>query len=235
MFVNESVEPDLLDPEFAAWARAAADAEVAAALDAAGDEWFRATDELYLRHRMQRWAGVTDTAVGTRRVVINPMLCQQFLSIASRLPPEAKAHSRFLSRLQMELDPDLGRIPLEGRPAPAALAEPGGWAFAAGAAATGRRLVRKIGQRLRRGNRAPAGGFLLAGKVVDHWREHPELLSANPISEFIRPEWLSRMHDGRITPRPSSVAFLTNLLVAGQATGSRLNRSADGERSYPPI
>ena len=213
MFVNESVEPGLLDPEFASWARTTADDEVASVMIAAGDEWFRATDELYLRHRMQRWAGVTDTAVGFGRTIINPMLCQDFLRIASRLPPEDKAHSQFLARLQMELDPELGRIPLEGRSAPSATAHPNLWVSAAGAVTTGRRLTRKVAQRIRRGNRPPAGGFALAGKVVEHWRGHPELLAQKEVSSFIRTDWIGDVLRGRVVPQPSSVAFLTNLVV----------------------
>ena len=214
MFVNEAVEPDLLDQEFSAWARATADNEVASVMAAAGDEWFRATDELYLRHRMQRWAGITDTAVGADRVVINPMLCQEFLSIASRLRPEDKAHSRFLARLQMELDPELGRIPLEGRAAPIVMTHQSPWRSATGAVNSGRRLARKVAQRIRGGNRAPAGGFQLAGKVVDHWREHPEIVSQALPSAFIRPDWIADVLDGRVVPRASSVALVTNLIVA---------------------
>ena len=214
MFVNEAVEPGLLDPVFSAWARQTADDEVASAMSAAGDEWFRATDELYLRHRMQRWAGVTDTAVGSQRVVINPMLGVEFLSIASRLAPEDKAHSRFLARLQMELDPELGRVPLEGRAAPIAAAYPSPWRTAASAIGAGRRLAMKAAQRVHHGNRPPVGGALLAGKVVEHWRQHPELLSAAELSPFVRPGWIDGVIDGRVEPRPSSVAFLTNLIVA---------------------
>ncbi|MET0715545.1 MAG: hypothetical protein ABWY57_11590 [Mycetocola sp.] len=214
MFVNEAVEPELLKPEFSAWARVAANNEVVAALTGSGNEWLGATDELYLRHRMQRWAGVTDTAVGDRRVVINPMLCEQFLTIASRLPPAAKARSRFLARLQMELDPELGRIPLEGRPAPVVAAYPSPWRSAMSTIATGRRLSRKVTQRIRRHNRPPAGGTILTGKVVEHWRMHPELLSSADLTTFIRPEWIDGMLAGTVDPRPSSVAFLTNLVMA---------------------
>ena len=217
MFVNEAVEPGLLNPEFSAWARRTADAEVASVLSAAGDEWFRATDELYLRHRMQRWAGVTDTAVGSRRVVINPMLGAEFLTIATRLAPEDKAHSRFLARLQMELDPELGRLPLEGRAAPITAAYPSPWRSATGALQTGARLARKVAQRVQHGNRPPVGGTVLAGKVVEHWRQHPELLSSGELSALVRPDWIDGVIDGRVQPRPSSVAFLTNLVVAGGA------------------
>jgi asparagine synthase (glutamine-hydrolysing) len=217
MFVNEAVEPGLLDAAFADWARATAESEVAAGLSGGGSEWFTATDELYLRHRMQRWAGVTDTAVGSQRIVINPMLGEDFLKVASRLAPEDKAHSRFLARLQMELDPELGRIPLEGRTAPISAAYPNPWRSTIGTLATGRRLARKVVQRARHGNRPPAGGAVLAGKVVEFWRSNPALLTTASSTVFIRPGWIDGVLDGQIQPRPSSVAFLTNLIVADGA------------------
>ncbi|PWC05164.1 hypothetical protein [Agromyces badenianii] len=218
MFANEAVEPGMLDAEYAGWARQAAEAEVYAAMTAAGAEWFRATDELYLRHRMQRWAGATDTAVGYQRVVLNPMLDEQFISIASRLRPEDKAHSRFLARLQVKLDPELGRIPLEGRPAPVSYADPSPWRLTTRAVGTGRRAAKKVVQRLRRGNRPPAGGAVLADKVVEHWRSHPALVSDAPIFDFVRRDWVDSMLGGDSQPRPSSVGFLTNLIVAGGST-----------------
>jgi len=225
MFVNEAVEPGLLDPVFATWARKTADDEVAAAMSAAGNEWFRATDELYLRHRMQRWAGATDTAVGYQRVVINPMLGAEFLGLASRLTPEDKAHSRFLARLQMELDPELGRVPLEGRAAPVAAAYPRPWRTATGAVGAGRRLATKAAQRIRHGNRPPIGGSVLAGKVVEHWRQHPDVLWTAQLAPFVRPGWIDGVIDGRIEPRPSSVAFLTNLIVASTTRVPRDSRA----------
>ncbi|MBB4140027.1 asparagine synthase-related protein [Microbacterium invictum] len=214
MFVNESVEPGLLTDEFSAWARDAAEGEVFEALQAGGDEWFRATDELYLRHRMQRWAGATDTAVSAQRIVINPMLDRGFLEIAARLSPQDKAGSRFLASLQMALDPELGAMPLDGRPAPAAYADPSPWQPVAQTLSTGKRFVRKSLQRVRRGNRPPAGGDILAAKVVTHWRANPDLLSTLASLDFIEREWMGAMLAGDVEPRPSSVAFLTNLAVA---------------------
>ena len=81
-----------------------------------------ATDELYLDQRMQRWAGVTDTAVCFDRVASNPMLDDRFIAIARSLPPGDKRNSIFLSRLQLALDDELAHIPLDGRPAPVAYA-----------------------------------------------------------------------------------------------------------------
>jgi len=214
MFVNEAVEPGLLDGEFAAWAERVATSEVHAALVAGGDEWFRATDELYLRHRMQRWAGATDIAVSVERVVINPMLDEGFLDLAYRLRPQDKDNCRFLGALQMELDPELGRLPLDGRPAPVAYAAPSRWEPATQLVSTGKRFARKAVQRMQRGNRPPAGGTVLATKVVEHWRAEPSVLRPLEALDFIDATWVSRLLDGSVEPRPSSVAFLTNMIVA---------------------
>lgn len=214
MFSNEAVEADVLEPEFERWAKAEAHAAVFSAVKAGGSEWFTATDELYLRHRMQRWAGVTDTAVIDDRVVINPMLDEVFLTIASRLSPRDKANSRFLASLQMELDPTLGRIPLEGRPAPIAYATSSPFQAVARAASTGRQMSSKVLQRLRRGTRPPAGGAVLAAQVVEHWRNEPGIIARGALPGFVRQEWVDGVLERHVEPQPSSVAFVTNLLAA---------------------
>ena len=214
MFVNEAVEHDVLDAEFMAWARDEATTQVHHALTSASDEWFRASDELYVRHRMQRWAGATDTAVSDRRLVINPMLDAGFLDIASRLSPRDKARSRFLARLQMELDPELGQRPLDRRPAPAVYASPPRWQPALDAASLARRAARKGIQKVQRGARPPAGGTVMARKVVQFWRAHPETLRPFSELDFVRDDWVEDVLKGRVDPRPSSVAFVTNLVVA---------------------
>jgi asparagine synthase (glutamine-hydrolysing) len=214
MFVNEAIEPGVLTGEFADWAREAANDQVYQALIAGGAEWFRAADDLYVRHRMQRWAGATDTAVSDQRTVVNPMLDAGFLDIAARLAPQDKAGSRFLAALQMELDPELGRLRLEGRPAPADYVDPPLWQPALDALSLGKRIGRKGMQRLRRGNRPPAGGTVLAAKVVKFWRTQPATLAPLGTLGFIRNKWIDDLLAERVEPRPSSVAFLTNLLVA---------------------
>lgn len=214
MFANESIEPGLLVEEFSAWARDAADAQVFEALSSGSSEWFHATDSLYLRHRMQRWAGATDTAVAYQRIVINPMLDEEFLALARRLRPEDKADARFLASLLVELDPELGTIPLEGRLPPVSYARPTPWQGIAKTALTGRKIARKAIQRVRGTNRAPAGVLVLAEKVVDRWRTDPTLLEPLPRTGIVRDEWLEGVIEGRIQPRPSSVGFLTNVIVA---------------------
>jgi asparagine synthase (glutamine-hydrolysing) len=214
MFVNEAVEPGLLTSEFAAWARKVATDRVYESMVAGGDEWFSATDDLYLRHRMQRWAGATDVAVSDRRTVINPMLDHSFLEVAGRLAPRDKANSRFLARLQVELDPELGRIPLEGRPPPIAYSTPSRMEPILNTWRVGRRLARKAVQRVRRGNRPPAGGEILTGKIAEHLRAHPDLLTPLTSLAFVQQDWVEGVLYGQIEPRPSSMALVVNLVTA---------------------
>ena len=187
---------------------------MAGALRATGDEWFPALDALYLRHRMQRWAGATETAVAHRRTVLNPMLDPGFLEIAERLAPADKARSRFLARLQVELDPDLARVPLEGRPPPERYARGGTVGAVSFAANAGRKAARKAAQRLLRRPRPPAGGTALAERVVAHWRRHPGVLDRVARSGLVRGEWLDRVVAAAADPQASSVAFLVNLDTA---------------------
>lgn len=214
MFANEAVEPGLLTDDFSAWAREVANLQVYEAMSDGGREWFRAADELYVRHRMQRWAGATDFAVSDQRLVINPMLDPGFLDLAARLTPRDKAGSRFLAALQMELDPELGALRLEGRPAPSLYANPPRLQPARDAFSLGKRVARKGLQRLTRTSLPPAGGTVLAGKVVEYWRARPATLEPLSTLGFIRGGWVDDVLAGRVEPRPSSVAFVTNLVVA---------------------
>ena len=91
MFANEAVADDLLEPEFSRWAREFTIREIHTLLAESGQDWLRATDELYFRQRMQRWAGVTDTAVCFDREMVNPMLDRRFLDIAPRPAPTGEA------------------------------------------------------------------------------------------------------------------------------------------------
>jgi asparagine synthase (glutamine-hydrolysing) len=220
MFPNHAVEPGMLDSDFARWAHDVAVDEVYAALRRGGDEWFRATDRLYLRNRVQRWAGTNDTAVGDDRLVVNPMLSAPFLAAVEGVAPAEKAHARFFGRLQMRLDPQLGTVPLEGRPSPAAHAAPSGLAAVGQARTLARKGVRKVVQRVRGGNRPAAGTDALAELVVRHWRSHDALVRASPtLGEVVDPAWIDRVLSGACEPRPSSVALATALTVVTDHAG----------------
>jgi asparagine synthase (glutamine-hydrolysing) len=74
-----------------------------------------------------------------------------------------------------------------------------------------RRAAAKARQRWARSKRPPAGGEVLAAKVVDHWRRVPDLLDPARRTEVLDPAWLDGMLSGRIDPAPSTVAFVVNL------------------------
>jgi asparagine synthase (glutamine-hydrolysing) len=217
MFTNESVEPGGLDPEFASWARDFAMKDVCRILEESGLPWFPATDLLYLGHRMQRWAGVLSSAVSMDRRVVNPMLDDRFLRIARGLSPQDKRNARFLSRLLLALDRDLAAIPLDGRPAPSTYADQSLLNTAQLVGSDMTKIRRKVVQRVRHVNRPPAGGEILAAKVIEHWQTNPELLGPLRKMNIFDVAWLDAVIERRVIPRSSSVAFMINVLAAQTA------------------
>ena len=217
MFANESVPAADLEPDFVTWARDFAVGEVFALCAATGQRWMAATDDFYLYQRMQRWAGIVGTAVCFDRVAINPMLDDRFIAIARTLSPGDKRNSRFLSRLQVALDDELARMPLDGRPAPVAYATKSVGNSTRQVASTMRKAARKAQQRAVRANRPPAGGEILAGKVAEHWRAKPAVLDSARAVGIFREAWIDQILAGEVEPSPSAVALLTNLRVATES------------------
>ncbi|MFE6510053.1 hypothetical protein ACFVDI_13210 [Nocardioides sp. NPDC057767] len=214
MFVNEAVESSALRPAFRERAREVAHAEVLTALAGGGHSWFEATDDLYLGQRMQHWAGATESPVSARRRIVNPMLDDRWIATVRALAPADKAASRFLARLQVQLDAELARLPLEGRPSPATYVTPGWRSSWRRGATTVSKAGRKLGQRVRRHGRPPVGGEILADGVVTYWRAHPEAIAGLSETEVVQPSWLDDVLAGRHDPGPGTVAFLLNLAIA---------------------
>jgi asparagine synthase (glutamine-hydrolysing) len=218
MFANEAADPVALRPEFHRHAREFALSEVFDLLAESSDDLRTATDDFYLSQRMQRWAGVTDTAVCYERELVNPMLDRRFLDIVRGLSPSHKRNSRFLAQLQVELDPALASIPLEGRPAPVVYARGGVDTGAHVVVTSARKFARKVDQRLRGARRPPTGAGLLADKLAEHWQGQPD--SLRPLFEldvFDEP-WLEGVLQGTVRPDASTAAFMVNLLGACEPT-----------------
>ncbi|AXH96408.1 asparagine synthetase B family protein [Ornithinimicrobium avium] len=214
MFPNEAAEPGALDPDFRRWSRAVTVDDIFGHLRETGLDLFAATDEFYLAQRVQRWAGVTATAVCISRPVVTPMLDARFISIARALRPADKSSARFLGLLQVELDEELAAVPMDGRPAPVTYARPGVRGTVAGARTSATKLVRKARQRLTGSPRPPVGGAVLAAKVVEHWWAHPDALAPARRCGFVREEWLDRLVSRELEAAPSTVALLVNLVTA---------------------
>lgn len=212
MFANDSVAPAALDREFGPWAREFATDEVHRILQGSGMAWPDATDQLYLYERMQRWAGVTDSAVCLGRATVNPMLDPRFIDIANSLAPADKAHAGFLARLVCRLDPGLAEVPLDGRRAPSAYAAPGPRQRLANGVPMAQKARRKIVQRLRNDRRPPAGGDTLTALVTEHWRGHPELLDPVRETHLFDDQWLDALIAGG-SADPSTTALLATTVA----------------------
>lgn len=211
MFANEAIDPAALSAELRDGARERAVDRIFGLMVASGREWLDATDDFYLYQRMQRWAGVTDTAVCLDRTVINPMLDDRFIAIARAMSPDSKRGSRFLGQLQMALDPGLGRMPLDGRPPPSAYAYPGLLNRAHAMRTLARKAAAKVRQRIGHSTRPPAGGDVLATKVVEQWRRDPAMLDGALSLDVLDESWVDQVVSGRIAPAPSTVAFILNV------------------------
>ena len=217
LFPNQRIEDAALLPgEKAAWQETVT-RHLIEIFHRYGSEWNGATDEFYLHQRMHRWAGVLASAICMDRIVVNPMLDTRFVDLGRSLPPRAKAGSRYLSQILWELDPDLARVPLDGRPAPVVYAHPTPANRARMALLTGRKVAGKISQRARSVVRAPAGGEVVGALVLAKWRECPELLGPALTFGLVSDQWVSTVLEGRVTPSPASIAFLVNLEVLAEA------------------
>lgn len=214
MFTNEPVEPASLAAGHRERALPLGLDLAHAALVAGGPEWYTATDELYYRHRMQRWGGLGESAVSFERTLVNPMLDHRFRAIVRGLAPSDKHNSRFLGRLQVALDGELADLPLDNRPPPRVYATPGPVSFARQQATRAARLAGKVRQRLAGAHRPPPGGAVIAGKLAEHLAANPSMLDPVRGLGIFDEAWLDGVAAGTVRPAPSSFALLTNVLVA---------------------
>lgn len=213
LFANESVPDSMLSPEFSAWARDEALRRTQVAFRESATGWANATDHFYLRQRMRRWAGSLASTPAVERQAFNPMLDARYLALVTSLPPAEKRNSRFLARLMCELDPELARLPMDGRPAPAAFASRSLSSRFQQVAARAPKLAKKVRQRITRSALPPEGGSVLAAKLVEHWRESPEVLQPLASLPYIDSRWMEDLVSGRRQPSVSACSLMVSLLA----------------------
>jgi asparagine synthase (glutamine-hydrolysing) len=218
LFINEAVDRDALDADFASNATAIASDQLNEEFAGYSREWLRATDEFYLFNRVQRWAGAHGTPAATQRFFVNPMLDRRFVQLALATSPDAKRNAHLMGRLMSRLDARLASVPLDSGLVPARLGRPGLVTTMTVARVTARKAAGKIQQRLRRMRKAQLGAEELASLVVAHWRAEPSTVDPLRRIGFINPGWLDELLDARRNTRAATVAFLVNVLVASEAS-----------------
>jgi asparagine synthase (glutamine-hydrolysing) len=102
-------------------------------------------------------------------------------------------------------------MPLDGRPPPQAYAQPGPRNRVRAMNTLAHKAASKARQRLGHDTRAPAGGAVLAAKVLQQWRHDPGLLHGAMGYDVLDQAWLDQVISGRIDPAPSTVAFVLNI------------------------
>jgi asparagine synthase (glutamine-hydrolysing) len=214
MFTNEAVRSEVLDPDFASWARRFTEDEITSLTASYDDNLAKALDEFYLLQRVQRWAGATSTAVAFDRAVVSPMLDDRFIRLVRRLPTGFKSGNRFMAAMVMRSDDELAHIPLDGRPEPAIFASPGLANRGRRLRFTGMKVSRKVGQRFRDTRRAPTGASTMVRPMTQFMRQTPAALDELEALGIFRAQWLEQFAQGVATPDAPTLAFLTNVLAA---------------------
>lgn len=221
LFTNEAVPGEVLEPEFAEAAQSTALDRITARLTGYGPQWLPATDEFYLFDRVQRWAGAHATVAAVARESVNPLLDRRFVQLAMAGAPADKRSSGLVGRVVTRLDPLLAAVPLDSGQVPARLDGSGLVGYGRRQLVTGRKVAGKVRQRLRGRRPAQLGAAGLAQLVVRHWQQAPETVAPLRACGLVHDQWLDRLLSGAGTAAPATVAFLVNLLVAGEAAGAR--------------
>lgn len=210
--INEAVESAALSPAFLEHARLRT-FQLLDGLFPRGD-WLRATDEFYLYQRMRRWGGTHGTVATLHRQSVNVMFDRRFIELVLAVAPVEKRDSLLLGRLMSRLDLELASIPLDIGLVPYRLGENSMRTRLAIAASGGRRTARKAWQRFSGGRRPQVGAATAAGMLLQHWRAEPS--TCQPLFEldFVRADWLRDVLAGARDAKPTTLAFLANVLAA---------------------
>lgn len=170
--------------------------------------WGEALDGIYLRYRMQSWAGAAVSSRFVGRTVLYPFFDERVLTAALRLDPDRKRDSRVAHELLVELDPQLAGIPLDSGLVPAIMATGGARARGAELLRTGKKTLRKIGQRIKRNSVSVLGSSLL----IDRWHDCAgyRQLDLNVLASFglFEDAVLEAIGSGRMKPDRATLGFL---------------------------
>jgi asparagine synthase (glutamine-hydrolysing) len=225
IFANEAVEPDALEPSFAAEAREGTLSALRALFEP-GD-WLRATDAFYLYQRMHRWAGAHGTVAAVRRHAVNPMFDRRFIELALAVAPADKKDSMLLGRLMTTLDPELAGIPIDSGLVPSRLGTRDFRTRVAIAKVTARRMAVKVGQKLTHGRRPQLGAAATAELVLMHWRTSPSSCAALYEVSMLNRPWVEGLVRGSHDAAPTTIAFLVNVLAAVTPDDAQYHSASD--------
>jgi asparagine synthase (glutamine-hydrolysing) len=189
VFANDRIDPTVLRADVRKDIQDVATAQVVGELRAAGTDWLSATDELYLRLRMQSWVGADFSAASLDRELLAPFFDPRFVAWARSCRPRHKRASRLFAAVLTSLDPVLADVPLASGGTPRELATGGVKGAASRTTTAGSKIVRKVGQQMRRTDRPAVGAAVLAAGVRSAWasgrRDPSSLLSCDLLDHVV--------------------------------------------------
>ena len=211
LFANGSAAPDLFEPGFLADARRDTILGISRTVEGCSTDWHRTLDELYLRVRMQRWAGAEYAAGTVRRVVLAPYMHEPVLEWGRRVDSVDKRRGRALNAVTASLDPALARIALDSGLRPVELADPGVRASAVLAASGARRVAGKVRRRLGGRGRVAVGAAGLAASARARWATLDGALDRVAQTPGLRGQAVREVAAGRRIVDAPTVSFLVAL------------------------
>ncbi|MEJ3747172.1 asparagine synthase-related protein [Actinomycetes bacterium KLBMP 9797] len=214
---NHAVPDEVLEPAFAAHSRATTRQRLRETFAGYRTDWLTATDEFYLRERLHRWAGLTLTDAASHRVVANPLLDPEVLTVIRGVPREQRSGSRYAARVLDWLDADLARLPLGSGLRPISLSRQVTLSRQLGENTVrgfAQKAVNKVGRRFGRPANPAVGTAALAAAVTAHLRRHPDLLAPAVGTGLVNVAWVDDYLSGRADASPPTVDLLLNLVVA---------------------
>lgn len=212
LLTNDRVDPWLLSQEFEHDSRRYVIDHVTQAFADSPLTWLQATDEYYLRQRMQRWLGAAYSTACMSRLVLPPFFHPAFITWARRASVRDKRNSRLFAQVLTALAPELADPPLSDRPAPRRLAYPNARDRLDRLAETGAKVKGKVQQRVSGAGKPPTGATALARAQVTHWIESPGRLERLRGCGYLDPRAIDGILRRERTPSPASIAFLVALL-----------------------
>jgi asparagine synthase (glutamine-hydrolysing) len=163
---NDCIDRDLIDAAFWRDHEAGLQQRLTTLLRSYDRPWLAATDEFYLRERMQRWVGGAYSAETQDHAILAPFFDPRFVDWTRRLRPTDKRDSRAMARLVGELAPALAAMPTAGGLSPRVQGATDLWARGQRQARFVQKVVRKIAQRVGGARRSPVGAPALAARLL---------------------------------------------------------------------
>lgn len=171
-------------------------------------EWGQVLDRLYLRLRMQAWAGNAASSNLVKRTMLMPFFDPNFVAAAMALPAPSRSRSMAAYRLLNGIDPILAGVPLDSGRTPASFLNAGLGTKLEGLRSTVGKLARKVGQRIR----PRSGAALGSAAVVEAWHRHrgAERLDFGRLNRLgiFDPAMLDALQTGKVVPDRSELGFL---------------------------